>query len=443
MAMAVLAPEWLWTSEGLRTGWAVEVAGGRITSLGPTANYRPDVQLPGRLMIDGLCNAHSHAFQRAFRGHVQWKADGEDDFWSWRDRMYRTANTLDPEGLEAVSRLAFLEMAEAGITRVGEFHYVHHRPDGGAYADPDELAHRVIAAATSVGIRICLLRVAYARSGPGAPLRPDQRRFGDQSAASVLAAVDRLRAVDHPLVQIGLAPHSARAVPRSWLEVLAEFDGVTHAHVSEQPADNRSCIEENGASPVEVFANAGMLHERFTAVHLTHPLPGDLERMFESGAGVCACPGTELDLGDGFLPVEALDLPMCIGSDSHATIEPLAEARALELHARGLAGRRNVLAPAGERHGLAERILRMAGQGGHRALGAEALGIAVGADADLVAIDLRRPAAAGVPPLEAAAFVATPGWVSDVWVAGEQIVREGRHPHRSEVLAAAAPWLHP
>lgn len=439
----VIRPEWVWTSEGLRTDLCVEIRADHIVGLDRAERYpHVDVALPGRLMIPALVNVHSHAFQRAFRGHVQWRAAGRDDFWSWRDRMYAVANGLTPEGVEAVSRLAFLEMAESGIGWVGEFHYLHHQADGTPYADPDELARRVLAAAADVGLRITLLRVAYERNGPGQPLRPDQRRFGDRHPDQVLEAIERLSRHVGPGQDIGLAPHSVRACSAEWLAALATWRrGPVHVHVAEQPAEVEACRAEHARSPVQLLDDVGMLHDRMVAIHLTHPDNDDIERIRRRGAGVGVCPSTELDLGDGFFPLDALDLPMSVGSDSHARIDLLSEARSIELHARACSGRRNVLAPVGAPHGLAERLLGIATTAGRRALGADALGIAVGTPADLLALDLRRVAAAGVPPLEAAAFVATPEWVDSVWVRGTQIVSEGRHPRRDAILDAARPWL--
>lgn len=440
--MIVSKPEWVWTPRGLLRDRAIETDLGSIVGLVP-ADRHPEVRVArGRLALPGLVNVHSHAFQRAFRGQVQWRPAGRDDFWSWRDRMYAVANALDPDGVEAVSALAFLEMAEAGVTRVGEFHYLHHAPDGTRYADPDELARRVIAAARGVGIRICLLRVAYARAGPGATLRDDQRRFGDRSPDDVLAALARLSGPGDDGVTVGLAPHSVRAVPADWLAAFGSYPGVVHAHVSEQPAENRACQGEHGASPLAVLDRAGLVHERFTAVHLTHPLPGDVDLAAARGASVGLCPSTELDLGDGLLPLEARErLRVGLGSDSQAVIDPLGEARTLELHARALALRRNVLAPEGDRHGLAERLLRAASTDGDRMLGGAGEGIAPGAPADFVVLDLDRVAADGVPPLEAAAFVATPEWVDEVWVGGRRIVVAGRHPAREAIRAGARPFL--
>lgn len=447
--MTVLKPEWCLTAEGLRTGLAIELAGDRIAAV-VEAERHPDVPVArGRLALPGLVNAHSHAFQRAIRGHVQWRPSGRDDFWSWRDRMYRTANALDPDGVEAVSALAFLEMAEAGITQVGEFHYLHHQPDGTPYADPDELAKRVIAAALRVGIRICLLRVAYLRGGADQPLRPDQRRFGDRGADDVLAAVDRLGSTfgpggsgADPRVTIGLAPHSVRAVDRASLAELASFRGPVHAHVSEQPAENASCMAEHDCSPLTLFDDVGLVGERFVAVHLTWPMEGDVDRLVARDGAVCVCPSTELDLGDGWLPVDVRRRArMCIGTDSHAVIDPLGEARTLELHARAMEGRRNVLSPEGEFDGLSRKLLHAASTQGDRALGGSGAGIATGAPADLAILDLRRVAAEGVPPLQAAAFVAGSGWTDDVWVAGRRIVAGGRHPDAERILAAARPHL--
>ncbi|MFT7520480.1 MAG: formimidoylglutamate deiminase [Kiritimatiellia bacterium] len=438
----VLQPEWAWTPEGVVRWPYVTVDAGKIVGLYRESRHHNVHRLPGRLMLPGLVNAHSHAFQRAFRGHVQWVDHDRDDFWSWRHAMYETANRLPPEGVEAISRLAFLEMIEGGITHVGEFHYLHHQPDGTPYDEPDELALRVISAARSVGLRIALLRVAYGRSAPCKPLRDDQRRFGDADPDAVLLAIQRLRGRDLPGTTIGLAPHSVRAVPPHWWSTLSHFDGVVHCHVAEQPADVRTSIEEYGAPPLVVLAERGLVHKRFSAVHLTHPSAGELDLLRDSGGRIVACPGTEMDRGDGFLPLAAREgVSLCLGSDSHATIDLFEEARSLEMHARGLAGRRNVMSPPGERHGLARVLLQAATVAGSQALGAHSGGLVPGAPADMVTLDLRRPAAAGVPPLEAAALVATADWVDGVWVAGEAQVEAGRHADRDSIVFNALKWL--
>lgn len=442
--MVVISPEWIWTNQGLRRDACIVVDSHRRIRIERRSDHPSvDVRLPGRLVIPGLVNAHSHAFQRAFRGLVQWSDDSEDTFWTWRNAMYQVAAGLDPTGVNAVSALAFLEMAQAGVTHVGEFHYLHHQPDGTPYDNPDELAHAVIAAAHEVGVRITLLRVAYARGGAQTPVSGAQRRFADASPEDVLAAVQRLASAGFERCDVGLAPHSVRAVPDSWLNVFRAHTGVMHAHVSEQPGENRSCVEEHGVSPLALFERSGLLNERFTAVHLTFPMDGDNARLQRSGARVCVCPTTEMDLGDGFLPVSTRQAaPLCLGSDSQARIDLLGEARTLEWHARALVGRRNVLTERmGDRHALAERLLGAASLEGARALGVEQVGIADGHPADFVAIDLDRAAADGVPPLEAAAFNADPGWVTDVWVDGRRIVREGNHLRSQDIRTRVAALL--
>jgi formimidoylglutamate deiminase len=402
------------------TGHEVCIQDDRVACVRPATGA---VDLPGRMLMPGLVNAHSHAFQRGLRGHVQWTSGQHDDFWSWREKMYSLAKNLDPDGIEAVSALAFLEMALAGFTAVGEFHYLHHSPDGRAYTDPDELARRVIKAARSVGIRIALLRVSYGRGG--------EKRFRDRDAESALLATSRLRKIDDPAVTIGLAPHSVRAVPKDWLKEFADFDGPIHAHVSEQPRENAECLNEHGMSPTALFQECGLLDQRFTAVHMTWPqLPDDGKRLKEAGARVCACPTTELDLGDGFLPIDHLaDVPLCIGSDSHALIDPFVELRSLEWHARACQGRRNVLTPPGARDALAHRLLEIGSAEGRRALAIE------DDVADFVALDLNDVRMAGAQPLTAAVWGAAR--VTDVWVGGRQIVQGGAHPGTRAIVDRA------
>ncbi|HZH04867.1 MAG TPA: formimidoylglutamate deiminase, partial [Myxococcaceae bacterium] len=265
------------------------------------------VRLPGRVILPGLVNAHSHAFQRLIRGRTEYVAAGRssDDFWSWREAMYRVAGTLEPEGLYAASKQAFLEMALSGMTAVGEFHYLQHAPDGTPYADRNALAKAVIRAARDVGLRIVLLRVGYARAGFRTEAHPWQRRFVDRDAEAWLAAAETLRAEVRGDwgVSVGLAPHSVRAVPVSWLEALARAPaptrGVVHMHVAEQPAEVEACLAEHGARPVELLEGLGLLDSGFTAVHGIHLSPDEISRMGRAGSTVCACPSTERNLGDG------------------------------------------------------------------------------------------------------------------------------------------------
>ncbi|MBM4366081.1 MAG: formimidoylglutamate deiminase [Deltaproteobacteria bacterium] len=423
-------PDAAWVDGELRRDVGILVAGETIVSVGAVDERLGEVErLHRRLVLPGFVNAHSHAFQRALRGHVQ-HAEGHDSFWSWRERMYALATALDPEAIEAVCTLAFAEMVRAGFTTVGEFHYLHHQPDGTPYDDPDELARRVAHAAQRVGLRMVLLRVAYARAGYRVDANPRQRRFIDRSPDAALAAVSRLQG--HGLTA-GLAPHSVRAVPRDWLHALASFDGVVHAHVDEQPGEIEQCLAEHGRRPVHVLVEAGLVSERFTAVHLTHPDDAEIAAM---RGQVCACPTTELDLGDGFLPAWKLGVPVCLGSDSHAAIDPFAEMRAVEWHSRALLGRRNIL-PHDGADGLASALLRMGTEHGARSLGVNAGRLAAGALADFVAIDVSRLEFAASRLLPAVVFNGCPAAVTDAWVGGRHVLRDGRVPGAERIAHEA------
>lgn len=433
--MLRLQPSWAWTPKGVVRDPIVEINDGTIVGcLDPSCQVEgPIERLEGRLLMPGFVNAHSHAFQRAIRGRVEISQPGEGDFWGWREAMYKAANAVNPDQLEHICQLAFLEMVQAGVTHVGEFHYLHRASGGQAYAEPNELAHRVIRAARQVGLRISLLRVVYGRSDAQTALRPEQQRFKTDSPDEALRAIEALRTQAGPFVSVGLAPHSVRAVPPEWLPEFACFDGVIHAHVSEQPAENASCRAETGRSPTHVFADAGLLTHQFSAVHLTHPEAGDVDRLAAAGASVVVCPTTEMALGDGFLPEDArVRLPLAVGSDSHATIDLLAETRTLEWHGRAQSGRRHVLA-----NRSAEAVLKALTAGGSRSLGGAPKGVTAGAPADLVALDLRKPAAVGVPELEVIAYNADNSWVDSVWVNGDRVLTGGRHPREEAIVQAA------
>ncbi len=430
--MQILRPDYVLTPEGVVADTDVVIEHGCIVDLRPASRQSICTRrLGGKIIIPGLVNAHSHAFQRAIRGVVQHMGGTNDDFWSWRTAMYGVAGALTPETIGPISRLAFLEMALGGVTAVGEFHYVHHQANGRPYDDPNELAHRVIQAARDVGIRIALLRVSYSTSAIGVPARPEQRRFCDVSPEASLTALSRLADASDEHVRIGLAPHSIRAVPESWLRVLASFEGVVHAHVAEQPAEVLQCMNTLGRSPLAVFADSGLVSERFTAVHLTWPSDGDLVRLATAKGTVCVCPTTEYDLGDGIFPIHEWLGSVCVGTDSHARIDIMEEARLAHTVGRARAGRRGI---GGERPAFG--IVQSACEGGARSLGFES-GIAVGKPADLVAFDLCSAPFLGVDPLEAVGFGSGANNVTDVWVGGREIVRDGHHARHREIMEGA------
>lgn len=297
------------------------------------------------ILLPALTTVHSHAFQRAMRGAAQrprgaaGAASAREDFWSWRGAMYRAASSLDPESIERISRVAFRELRRAGVRTVGEFHYVHHQPDGTPYDDRTIMSDAVVRAAKAEGLRVSLLRVAYHRAGPGLPAEPGQRRFCDPSVDDVLRDVDTLRARydGDPDVKVGVAPHSVRAVPPPWIPELAAYasrHGLPfHMHVSEQQREIDECVAETGKRPVELLDSLGVLSERFVAVHATHFEPEEARLFGRAKAFACVCATTESDLGDG-LPdlgsLRASGARLCTGIDSHVITDPIQDLRALE-----------------------------------------------------------------------------------------------------------------
>jgi formiminoglutamate deiminase len=298
----------------------------------------------GTLRLPALATAHSHAFQRAMRGRAQRPTvPGSDDFWSWRGQMYALASSLTPESIHAASRVAFRELARAGVGTVGEFQYVHHQPDGTPYDDRTVLADAVVEAARAEGLRVALIRAAYHRAGPGRDAEAGQRRFCDPRVDDVLRDVDTLRArwAADPDVVIGLAAHSVRAVPPSWLPPLREYAAahglMLHMHVAEQKREVDECLVETGRRPVELLAEHGLLGARFVAVHATNLLPHEARLLGEARAFACVCPTTERDLGDGLPDLTALRAAgarLCIGVDSYAIVDPIDDLRSLETHER-------------------------------------------------------------------------------------------------------------
>jgi formiminoglutamate deiminase len=404
----------------------VEVDGERIANVATGVAGPPPgaIRLDG-LTVPGLANAHSHAFQRALRGRTH---SGRGDFWSWREAMYELASRLDPDLYLPLARATYGEMALAGITCVGEFHYLHHGPDGTPYADPNAMGRAVIQAAREAGIRITLLDACYLHGGIGRELAGAQRRFGDGGADRWAERVGELEGEDG--ARIGAAIHSVRAVdPDSAAAVAAwagEREAPLHAHVSERREENSLAEEAWGRTPAGVLQRADALSDRFTAVHFTHPEDHDVKRLAEAGATCCLCPTTERDLADGIAHAERLrsaSIPLSLGSDSHAVIDLFEEARAVELDERLESGERGKTPPGA--------LLDAATAAGHACLGwPEGGRIEPGATADLVTVDLESPRLAGTDADSALAslvFAATASDVRSVVAGGRKIVRDGRH----------------
>ncbi len=490
-------PELIYQPSGFESGLALisDAAGNilRIESIDQLGSERR-INLPRRALLPGMVNAHSHAFQRVLRGRTEYRTTNQrDSFWTWRELMYSAATRLTPEDIYDAARMAFVEMALSGISAVGEFHYLHHAPDGSPYDDPNLLAKEVIRAAGDVGLRISLLRVAYARSGFQTEANPRQARFIESNAELYLRNLEALAvSVRSPTVRegnaryarvsrasnddstpeacvptawVGIAPHSVRAVPLAYLKEVIAYAGANdlkiHMHVAEQPAEVSACVEEYGRTPMALLQTEGLLNEQFTAVHAIHVTPKAVASFAETGAAVCACPTTERNLGDGVVPADEYlkhGVPICLGTDSHTQIDLLEDARELEYHLRLQKLERAVLSvrsptvrEGGTRHSNVEEtalpdsragdtaryLFDCATVNGARSIGAPSGTLAAGKPADFFTIDLDDPAIAGASRddlLPAIVFSASRAAISEVVMAGKPIVSDGRHLLQEEVV---------
>lgn len=403
-------------------GVVLEATDGVFTRIEIGVDAPSDARSLTGIALPGAVNAHSHAFHRVLRGRTH---RGRDSFWAWRDQMYAAASVLDPDGYYALARAVFAEMLQAGYTTVGEFHYLHHAPGGVAYADPNAMSAALSWAAEDAGIRLVLLDALYLESAPGREPDATQQRFSDGSVerwAERTAALRPTRLVTH-----GLAVHSVRAVPPDAIAVAAQVArerGLPlHVHVSEQPRENDECRVAYGRSPVEVLRDAGALGDGFTAVHATHLADGDIQAL--GASHVCVCATTERDLADGIGPISALrdaGASLCLGSDSHAIVDPFEEARAIEMDERLGSRRRGTFSGA--------ELLAAMTVGGSASLGLPSQGLMVGAPADFIEIDASSVRMAGHDEAElvdAVIYAATSSDTRTVVVDGVEQVQAGAH----------------
>ncbi len=417
------------------------------------------IPLPRRALFPGFVNAHSHAFQRLIRyqTHEVPAERPRSDFWSWRRAMYDAALRLTPEDFKAVTARCYLDMLKAGITAVAEFHYVHHDRDGAPYADRNLLASKVIEAAEEVGIRVCVVPVAYHLSGFNRPALPEHRRFVSRNVDAFIRQVQDLRAavgsLKNPSVGVGVAAHSVRAVPGTWLrrlKALADAEGIPlHIHASEQKGEVEACLEATGMRPVQWLETHGFLGEGTTIVHATHLHTREKIALGRAGVTICVCPTTERDLGDGLVDARGLlerGALLALGSDSHVVIDFFEEMRCLEGHERLRTRRRNVLvAPREAEHERADTLSvtptlwSAATQGGSRALFMPLGCLEPGCRADAFTIDLDACELDGVSPREVDTALWLSGsysWVRDVFVGGKRVIEAGRHPREDAIRAA-------
>ena len=475
-SMIAWLPDLLYTGGRFERGQALVCEpSGQIASVTRVDELRDEkrIRLAKRAMLPGMINAHSHAFQRVLRGRTEYRANNKDSFWTWREMMYSAATRLTPEDIYDASRMAFLEMALNGITAVGEFHYLHHDPDGHSYDDPNLLAKEVVRAAGDVGLRIALLRVAYARAGFQTEPNPKQARFIEKDPANYLKNLEELIAdvrggalpdgrasAPDASAWVGVAPHSVRAVPLDYLrEVITQATQrnlKVHMHVAEQPAEVSACVEEYGRTPFALLETEGLLSERFTAVHAIHVTPKAIPSLGRTGAMVCACPTTERNLGDGVVPADEYlkhNVPICLGTDSHVQIDLLEDARELEYHLRLQKLERAVLSvrsptvregsphdhalPDGRASDTAAVLFDCATINGARSIGASGGTFEPGRPADFFTVALDDPAIAGASPndlLASIVFSLSRAAVREVVVGGKPVVSEGQHLIQEEVV---------
>ena len=404
----------------LPAGWAenvrISIRDGMISHI---ENAAPPHGEMGAIAVPGMPNLHSHSFQRALAGLTEHRGERRENFWTWRDLMYRFALRMDPDDIEAVATQAFVEMLEGGFSAVAEFHYLHHAPDGNPYDDIAETASRLAAAATATGMDLTLLPVFYAHAGfGGTPPAPAQRRF-----INSLESYARLHERCGQLAHTGVAPHSLRAATPEELQELVAIAGAAplHIHIAEQTVEVDDCVAWSGLRPVDWLLRHAPVAENWCLVHATHVTPAECAGMAASGAVVGLCPITEANLGDGIFPIQDFLGKYGVGSDSNVLISMAEELRMLEYSQRLSMRQRNVMA-TGEMRSTATAMVQNAVAGGAQALGAIG-GLVAGAPANIVAL-------AGVDPditLAQFVFATRAPMVKDVWVRGRHCVRDGRH----------------
>ncbi len=431
----------------LPDGWAdnvrVDIANGRIVRVtsGATAAAGDERHAIG---LPGMPNLHSHAFQRGMAGLAETRGPATDSFWTWREQMYRFALAMSPDDVEAVAAQAYVEMLESGFTRVGEFHYLHHAPDGEPYTDIAEMAARIAAAAADTGIGLTLLPVFYAHAnfGGAAPL-PEQRRFVTSlHRYGRLVDASRRHIADLPGAVVGVAPHSLRAVTPEELAAVVALapGGPVHIHVAEQTKEVDDCVAWSGARPVAWLLDRAAPDDRWCFVHATHMTADEAVRMAAAGVTAGLCPVTEANLGDGIFNARPyLEIGggrFGIGTDSNVLISVSDELRQFEYAQRLATRERNFLCAPSPGASTGRALFEVAHAGGASALGASAGGLAVGAAADIVSLDAGHPALVGRrcdQLLDAWIFAARGCAVDCVWRWGAKVVAEGRHVKRDRV----------
>jgi formimidoylglutamate deiminase len=444
----------------LPQGWArdvlVTVSAGMITAIETDA---PPASLPARaekieslagIVVPGMPNAHSHAFQRAMAGNAEYRMGARDSFWTWRRAMYALANRVEPQDLRIVATQLFVEMLKSGYTSVAEFHYLHGSRGGGKHSSANLLWEAVDHAARAAGIGLTFLPTLYQSSDfGGAPLKPEQARFfmdTDDFLRAVEQRIGAERRAANQMLRTGAAFHSLRAVPLDHLRRAAlALRGIdpsmpVHIHVAEQMLEVRACERATGRRPVDLLLDQDLLTQHWCVVHATHATAEELHGIAAAGAVVCVSISTEANLGDGFFDAARflkMNGRLCVGSDSQSTVNPAEELRWLEYQQRLRKKRRGVLAAESESH-VGTRLWRDAAQNGARALGQPVGSIAVGCRADWLVLDGGHPSMAGTSAdgvLDRLLFAGGDQAIRDVMVGGQWVIKAGRHPADEQLQA--------
>ncbi|MGB6307717.1 MAG: formimidoylglutamate deiminase [Steroidobacteraceae bacterium] len=447
----------------LPQGWVQDVAvtvsdEGFITAIDAAPAGGRHGETPGRtsdaaaesvdgIVVPGMANAHSHAFQRAMAGNTEYRLSARDSFWTWRRAMYALANRIEPDDLQTLAAQLFLEMLKSGYTSVAEFHYLHRQPDGTPYSGVNALWEAVSNAATLSGISLTFLPTLYQTSDfGGRPLKPEQVRFASDTDDFLHAIEDRIAAERQAqgtrgaarTQRTGAAFHSLRAVPLQTLRAAAlrlrEIDAgmPVHIHVAEQVLEVKACVQETGRRPIELLLDTRLLDRHWCLVHATHTTPKELEGIAAAGAAVCVSISTEANLGDGFFDTARFFKAggrLCVGTDSQSTVNPAEELRWLEYQQRLRKKRRGVLADAAESH-VGTRLWRYAAQHGAQAIGQPAGAIEVGRRADWLVLDAEHPSLVGAAPdtaLDHVLFAGGHAAIRDVMVAGRWVIKNRHH----------------
>jgi formimidoylglutamate deiminase len=443
METLILEPEFYIDFKGRITKGPLAITGTMAHDISLVKMPAKTLRLPNQVVMPGFVNVHSHSFQRLLRGSVEQKGrHHKDNFWSWREQMYRLAQTLSKDDLAIITQLVYLEMLEAGFTHVGEFHYLHHHPSGKPYPDPLHLSKAIVSAANATGINLCLLECAYERHNFSEPLKKEQRRFAHHSAQDFLDFLKQAQTLTAESITVGAAIHSVRAVAKDWFSTIHEYTHnhhmPLHIHVSEQQSEVDACLSHTHYSPIALLNQYGLLTPKTTLIHATHLIRGDIDLLAKKRPLICICPSTEKNLGDGMVPIADLfhyPVRICLGTDQHVRLDPFSEARNLEEQER-LRLQKRLILPQNDEH-LYEALLPCLQSAGMSSLYPTFDDSSLfGLPANLIAIELPPEYLWHGPEvaLNAMMLAHHPHKITTVITNGQMVVESGQGVHQNKSL---------